>query len=227
MAPSPAAAMVGVESGVGQPVLLQATDGVGDLRRRDVVALVAESAEVVVEARDLLDHAHDAGLVPVALEVPPDALVDALVGRGGRVRVQDDAVQRLAEALLHLGRHLAEDLFLRFEVVVEGPVREAGPLGDVGDPGVEEPVLLEDLLGRREEARPRLDALAGPGPARLVAREASASTWPAPSRRDPVTLASTYRRSRVKPADSVRGHDRVTRPSAAAAARRTACRRRR
>ena len=86
------------------------------------------------------------------------------------MRVEDHAVERRAEALLHLGRHLAEDLFLRFEVVVEGPVREAGSLGDVGDPGVEEPVLLEDLLGRSDQAGPRLDPFARAGPTGLLAR---------------------------------------------------------
>ena len=132
---------------------------------------VAGGAEVVVEARDLFDHTHDAGFVAVALEVPPDPFVDPLVrGRGG-VGVQDHAVERLAEALLHLGGHLPEDLFLRFEVVVEGPVREAGSLGNVGDPGVEEPVLLEDLLGRSQETRPGLDSLAGPRPAGLLGHE--------------------------------------------------------
>ena len=126
------------------------------------MALVAEATELVVEARHLLDHAHDPGLVAVALEVAPDGLVDPLEGRRSRRRIEDDAVERRAEALVHLGGDLPEDLFLRFEVVVEGPVREAGPLRDVGDPGVEEAVLLEDLLRRADEPRPGLDALAGP-----------------------------------------------------------------
>ena len=69
----------GVEVLVREPVLLQAAYGVRDLRRRDVVAFVAEGTQVVVEARDLFDHAHDAGFVPIALEVPPDTLVDPLV----------------------------------------------------------------------------------------------------------------------------------------------------
>jgi hypothetical protein len=134
------------------------------------VALVAECTEIVVEARDLFDHTHDAGFVPVALEVPPYPFVDAFVGGRGGIRVQDHAVQRLPESLLHLGRHLTEDLFLRFEVVVEGPVREAGSLGDVGDPGIEEPVLLEHLLGCREETGPGLDPFAGTRPAGLLVR---------------------------------------------------------
>ena len=46
-------------------------------------------------------------------------------------RVQDHAVEGLAEPLFDLGRHLPEDLFLRLEVVVEGPVRKAGTLGNV------------------------------------------------------------------------------------------------
>src|ERR1019366_9457123 len=100
--------------------------------------LVAEGAEVLVEARDLLNHTHDASFVPIALEVSPDSLVDPLVRRRGGMRVQNHAVERLAEALLHLGRDLPEDLLLRLEVVVEGPVREAGSLCNVGDPGVEE-----------------------------------------------------------------------------------------
>src|SRR6185312_10767628 len=57
---------------------------------------------------------------------------------------------------------LTEDLLLRLEVVVEGAVREPGALRDVGDPGVEETVLLEDLLGRFEQARPRAGTLARP-----------------------------------------------------------------
>jgi hypothetical protein len=46
-------------------------------------------------------------------------------------------------------------------------VRELGPVRDVGDPGLEEPVLLEDLLGRLEQAGPGPLALAG---TRRVAR---------------------------------------------------------
>ena len=132
-----------------------------------------------VEARDLLDHAHDAGLVPVALEVPPDAPRGCArtAGAGGR-RVEDHAVQRLAQPLLDLGRHLAEDLFLRLEVVVEGPVREAGPLRDVGDPGVEEAVLLEDLLGRATSRARVSTPLRDRGPLGFSAGRAACSTRP-------------------------------------------------
>ena len=80
MAPEPGGGDHGVEALVGEPVLLQAADGVGDLRRRDVVPFVAEGAQVLVEARDLLDDTHDAGLVAVALEVAADALVDPSYG---------------------------------------------------------------------------------------------------------------------------------------------------
>ena len=113
------------------------------------------------------------------------------------MRVQDHAVERFAEALLDLGCHLPKDLFLRFEVVVEGAVREAGSLRNVGDPGVQEAVLLEDLLRRREEARPCLDTLAGPGPAGLLAASVGVDTAFS-FLRDPVTVASIYRRSRRK-----------------------------
>ena len=69
----------GVEVLVREPMLLQAAYGVRDLRRRDVVAFVAGGTEIVVEARDLFDHTHDAGFVAIALEVPPDPLVNPLV----------------------------------------------------------------------------------------------------------------------------------------------------
>ena len=65
-------------------------------------------------------------------------------------------------------RHLPEDLLLRLEVVVEGPVRQTGPFGDVRDACLEEAVLLEDLLGRIEEPEPRPCPFRRSGADRLV-----------------------------------------------------------
>ena len=68
-----------------------------------------------------------------------------------------------------LGRgDLEEHVFLGIEVVVEGPVREAGGGGDVGDPGLEEALLLEHLLGRGDDPGARALALAGAGARDLV-----------------------------------------------------------
>ena len=78
-------------------------------------------------------------------------------GRGARRGVKDDAVHRLAQALVQRGDDLLENLLLGIEVVVEGPVGEAGALGDVRDPRLEETVLLEDLLGGVEKPRSRLN----------------------------------------------------------------------
>ena len=74
-----------------------------------------------------------------------------------------------AELLLQRPGDLTEDLFLRLEVVIEGSVRQPGPLGDVGDPSVEESALLEHLLRRVDEPGARPDALAGAGSIRLLA----------------------------------------------------------
>ena len=82
-------------------------------------------------------------------------------------------------------------------------MREAGPLRDVGDAGVEEAVALEDLLRRADEPRPGLDALAGPGPTGLFAGEAAAwSTRPSPSVLAPGAAASMYRRYQGRWADT-------------------------
>ena len=135
-----------VQTLVRQAMALQPADGVGDLSRGHSVLFEAEGAQLVVEPRHLLDHAHDAGLVPIALEVAADRLVDPLVGRRRRRRIEDDAVERLAETFVHRRRHLTEHLFLRFEVVVERAVRQPGALRDVGDAGVEEAVFSNTSL---------------------------------------------------------------------------------
>ena len=49
-------------------------------------------------------------------------------------------------------------------------MREPGALRDVGDPGVEEPLLLEDLLGGVDQPGPGAHALAGARPPRPLAR---------------------------------------------------------
>ena len=116
---------------------------------------------MAVVARDLFDHAHDPTVVAVALEVPAVGAADALdlgqLGRGVGLVVGPGRGQ---QGLLGVG-HLAEGLLLRIEVVVEGPVRQPGPVGDVGDPGLEEPGLLEHRLGSLDQALAGCDTLAG------------------------------------------------------------------
>ena len=113
-----------------------------------------------VVAGHLLDHAHDPGFVPVPLEVAEEGGEQPLPGGGARARREDDALHGLGELVVQRLRDLTEDLLLRVEVVVEGTVREARPLGDVGDARLEEAVLLENLLGGVEQPRSRLHALA-------------------------------------------------------------------
>ena len=123
------------------------------------------------------------------------------------------------QGLLGLG-HLAEDLLLRIEVVVEGPVRQAGLLGDVGDAGLEEAGLLEHLLGRLEQAGPGLRPLPGAARADGVdsARLAAARSWPGRSR-SVRAVRSRYGRSVVG-----RGQQVVERArSSSVRARRSAC----
>ena len=129
----------------------------------------AHGSHLVVVARDLLDDAHDRRLVAVAHEMAADAFADPLARGGGGFGVEDDRVDGRLELFLDGLGDLAEDLLLGIEVVVEGPVREAGPLGDVGDAGLEEAVLLEDRLGRLEQPAAGLDPLARARPARLLA----------------------------------------------------------
>ena len=79
---------------------------------------------------DFFDHAHESGVVAVALEVTSIRPSDALDGRicrrsGGRV------VRRRREPLLLRLRDFAEDALLRFEVVVEGRGREVRGCRDV------------------------------------------------------------------------------------------------
>jgi hypothetical protein len=54
---------------------------------------------------------------------------------------------------------LSKKLLLGIEVVVEGAVRHVGALGSIRDPGVEQPVALEDLLPCFDQTGPRLLAL--------------------------------------------------------------------
>ena len=120
----------------------------------------ASGVDVLVVAGDLLDHAHQRGLVAVARQVPmvrpPDALPGRTLARVGVVVL----LGRRREPLLLGAGDLAEDLLLRVEVVVEGPGRQAGGVRDVGDPRLEVPVPLEHELGRIHETRPGLQPLA-------------------------------------------------------------------
>src|ERR1700684_747932 len=93
------------------------------------------------------------------------------------MRVKDHAVERLAEAVLPLGRHPPGRPLPPFRALGEGAVREAASLGNVGDPGIEEPVLLEDLLCCSEETRTSLDSFAGTGPTGLFARVRRRRFW--------------------------------------------------
>ncbi len=141
-----------IDAGVGLALVLEAADGA--LGPVGEVLLAPDPGVVhrVVVPGHLLDHAHDGTVVAVALEVPavgpPDRLdLGALARAVGLVGA--GAVGRRELRLLGLG-DLAEDLLLGLEVVVEGPVGEPRPLGDVGDAGVEEPGLLEHRLCRVE-----------------------------------------------------------------------------
>ena len=124
-----------------------------------LLALHPGLVDVGVVAGDLLDDAHDLGVVAVALEVAAVGPEDAFA-LAQRCRVDLGVVVggRGEQGLLGLG-DLPEDLLLGIEVVVEGSVREAGLLGDVGDPGLEEAGLLEDVLGGLEQAGPGLGPL--------------------------------------------------------------------
>jgi hypothetical protein len=106
-----------------------------------------------VVAGDLFDHAHDAAVVAVALEVAPVGAPDALVLRRrlGAGFVTVVVAGGGEERLLRLG-DLAEDLLLGIEVVVEGAVREPGTIRDVGDPCLEEAGYLEYRLRRLQQA---------------------------------------------------------------------------
>ena len=65
------------------------------------------------------------------------------------------------------GGDLPKELLLRIEVVIKGAIGHVGPLGDVRDACVEQPVALEDLLGGLYESSPRLLTF---GRARLMVR---------------------------------------------------------
>ena len=65
-----------------------------------------------------------------------------------------------------LPHHLAEELFLVWEVEVDGAFGEAGALGDVVEARSREPTFTEDLECRRQDL---LRSFVGePAPARLL-----------------------------------------------------------
>jgi len=95
--------------------------------------------------------------------------------------LQRDRVQALVRQGVDDGE---EDLLLAREVLVEGPRRGAGGGGDVGDPRIEEPVALEDLLRCADEMRARRLPARRPGPRRDVPlRTLAGATTPSPARR--------------------------------------------
>ena len=120
-----------------------------DRSRELLHAVDPNFVDLLVVARDLLDHPHDPSLLAITLEIPAIRLEDAILrgvfGRVGETRI----VRRRRELrFLELG-DLSKQLLLGVEVVVVGAVREPGAVRDVGDPGVEEAVTFEHLLRRR------------------------------------------------------------------------------
>ena len=79
-APSAAAVIDGIELGVGEAASLELADRFGDLLAVATVPLQPHRVDLLVVARHLLDHAHQARLGAVALEVPRDGLADPLAG---------------------------------------------------------------------------------------------------------------------------------------------------
>ena len=85
-----------------------------------------------------------------------------LVGR----RDLGDARRKMGVDALHPGlEQRDEQVVLALEVQVDGPVRDAGLARDLGDPGREEAMAGEDLLGRDQ------DPLALVGAGATVARD--------------------------------------------------------
>ena len=60
--------------------------------------------------------------------------------------------ERCTKLLVDPKGNFAKELLLRGEVRVEGALRYVGAGGDIGDSGVQEPVLLEHLLRRSEDS---------------------------------------------------------------------------
>ena len=147
-----------IDVAIGDPLALETSYGRLGALGEVLLALRACLVHEAVVARHLLDDAHDLPVRPVAVEVATVGAQDSLELRRFRRRLVV-VVQSGEQGLLGLG-DLAEDLFLRVEVVVEGPVRHAGALGDVGDAGLEESGLLELLLGCLDESGPGGCALA-------------------------------------------------------------------
>src|SRR4051794_11762165 len=102
-----------------------------------------------------------------------DGLAQSLRRRRARAVHEHDVGHRGRKPIEDLLGDLTEDLLLRIEVVVEGSVRQAGALGDVGDARLEETVLLEDLLGGVDEPGAGLYAFPRPRAVWLVALDLS------------------------------------------------------
>ena len=93
-----------VDAGIGPPDLLQRED------RGDVAVHVGlrprcpQTAEVLVDARDLLDHAHHLGVAVVGLQVTPEVRDDSF---DGVIDNQEFMNEKIADAVGRIMKQLS------------------------------------------------------------------------------------------------------------------------
>ena len=151
---------------IGGPGSLQSPDVVLGLLEEVLERRQTHRVDVLVVARDLLDHSHDRRFLAVARHVQANRGSDLL--HRGLIRPQRMIGNGDQPGLVHLG-DLAEDLLLRIEVVVEGARGDVGLLRDVDDARLQEAVTFEDPLRRVHEPRSGTRSLRGTRRAALVA----------------------------------------------------------
>src|SRR5690349_11262444 len=71
----------GIEFWVGELAALQLPDGLGGLFGVTLMAGQAMGVDILVEAGDVFDEAHDPCFLPIALEMAPHGFANALLGR--------------------------------------------------------------------------------------------------------------------------------------------------
>jgi itaconate CoA-transferase len=140
-----------VQTRIRQPLSLQPLDRPRQALPEITLPRRPHPVHLRIVPADLLDHLHDPRLRPVRLQIR------AVPPRDPLHRVVRRVMQRLRRQQAHLllRRHLPENLLLRLEVMVERPVRRPRRARDITDPRVQEPIPLEDRLGRLQQPQPR------------------------------------------------------------------------
>src|SRR5580658_2057659 len=110
--------------GIRQPVLLKVPDCHRDLLRVALLALHTRRVALFVVSGHLFDDPDDLGLLAIAFQMAPQRFADTLLRWRVGLRVENHASKRGAELFFNRLCDFSEDLFLRFEVMVEGAMRK-------------------------------------------------------------------------------------------------------